>query len=326
MVNCPPDFGHQPEVINGCSDLLVEVFGDAGRHARSAVGMGSLPRGMAVEIELVVEVVRLPNGRRRTALRRRSPRTPRRAAARRTSARSSPRGAATRRAGPARPWPGPTGRTPRPAAASAPAGPLGVVDQQQPEVRHRSLDDPHRAAAAEPAEVVAEPAGVGPQRGMGGGDPGPVGQRGDDRRDLQRGDGPRAAPHAQQLPEPAEGDQATPTRAPASPKNFEGERRTTTLPGTLSGRPSRSHRGGRWRRPGRARTRRRTRRRPAHPRGRRGPQPAARGGRGSDRRGCGGSRGGPPDRRASCSAISSMGWWTPGGPTPAPGNACWYSV
>ena len=56
MVNCPPDFGHQPEVINGCSDLLVEVFGDAGRHARSAVGMNSLPRGMAVEIELVVEV------------------------------------------------------------------------------------------------------------------------------------------------------------------------------------------------------------------------------------------------------------------------------
>ena len=56
MVNCPPDFGHHPEVINGCSDLLVEVFGDAGRHARSAVGMGSLPRGMAVEIELVVEV------------------------------------------------------------------------------------------------------------------------------------------------------------------------------------------------------------------------------------------------------------------------------
>jgi enamine deaminase RidA (YjgF/YER057c/UK114 family) len=56
MVNCPPDFGHQPEVINGCSDLLVEIFGDAGRHARSAVGMGSLPRGMAVEIELIVEV------------------------------------------------------------------------------------------------------------------------------------------------------------------------------------------------------------------------------------------------------------------------------
>ena len=49
MVNCPPDFGHHPEVINGCSDLLVEVFGEAGRHARSAVGMGSLPRGMAVE-------------------------------------------------------------------------------------------------------------------------------------------------------------------------------------------------------------------------------------------------------------------------------------
>ena len=56
MVNCTPDFGKQPLVINGCSDLLVEVFGDAGRHARSAVGMGSLPMGMAVEVELVAEV------------------------------------------------------------------------------------------------------------------------------------------------------------------------------------------------------------------------------------------------------------------------------
>jgi enamine deaminase RidA (YjgF/YER057c/UK114 family) len=56
MVNATPDFGQHPQVINGCSDLLVEVFGDAGRHARSAVGMGSLPMGMAVEIELVAEV------------------------------------------------------------------------------------------------------------------------------------------------------------------------------------------------------------------------------------------------------------------------------
>ena len=56
MVNCLPEFGQHPAVINGCSDLLVEVFGDAGRHARSAVGMGSLPLGMAVEIELVAEV------------------------------------------------------------------------------------------------------------------------------------------------------------------------------------------------------------------------------------------------------------------------------
>ncbi|MFN0092027.1 MAG: RidA family protein [Acidimicrobiales bacterium] len=56
MVNCPPSFTQHPAVINGCSDLLVEVFGDAGRHARSAVGMGSLPMDMAVEIELVVEL------------------------------------------------------------------------------------------------------------------------------------------------------------------------------------------------------------------------------------------------------------------------------
>ncbi|HTR88430.1 MAG TPA: RidA family protein [Reyranella sp.] len=56
MVNATPDFGHQPEVINGCSDLMVEVFGERGKHARSAVGMGSLPRGIPVEIEVIVEV------------------------------------------------------------------------------------------------------------------------------------------------------------------------------------------------------------------------------------------------------------------------------
>ncbi len=56
MVNSAPDFGHQPEVINGASDLLTELYGERGRHARSAVGMGSLPRGIAVEIEMVVEV------------------------------------------------------------------------------------------------------------------------------------------------------------------------------------------------------------------------------------------------------------------------------
>lgn len=54
MVRAVPDFGEQPEVINGCTDLFVEVLGDAGRPARSAVGMGSLPRGIAVEIEAVV--------------------------------------------------------------------------------------------------------------------------------------------------------------------------------------------------------------------------------------------------------------------------------
>jgi enamine deaminase RidA (YjgF/YER057c/UK114 family) len=56
MVNAIAEFGNQPEVINGCSDLFVEVFGDRGRHARSAVGMGSLPRGIPVEIEVIVEV------------------------------------------------------------------------------------------------------------------------------------------------------------------------------------------------------------------------------------------------------------------------------
>ena len=56
MVNAVPEFGNQPEVINGCSDLFVEVFGDRGRHARSAVGMGSLPRGIPVEVEVIVEI------------------------------------------------------------------------------------------------------------------------------------------------------------------------------------------------------------------------------------------------------------------------------
>lgn len=56
MVNCPSDFGDHPLVANGCSDLLVEVFGDKGRHARSAVGMGSLPHDMPVEIEVILEV------------------------------------------------------------------------------------------------------------------------------------------------------------------------------------------------------------------------------------------------------------------------------
>jgi enamine deaminase RidA (YjgF/YER057c/UK114 family) len=56
MVNAVPEFGDQPAVINGCSDLFVEVFGEAGRHARSAVGMGSLPNQITVEIECIVEV------------------------------------------------------------------------------------------------------------------------------------------------------------------------------------------------------------------------------------------------------------------------------
>lgn len=56
MVNAAPDFGDQPAVINGCSDLFVEVFGENDRHARSAVGMGSLPGRITVEIEAVVEV------------------------------------------------------------------------------------------------------------------------------------------------------------------------------------------------------------------------------------------------------------------------------
>jgi enamine deaminase RidA (YjgF/YER057c/UK114 family) len=56
MVNCDPAFTDHPQVVNGASDLLVEVFGERGRHARSAVGMNALPVGIAVEIEMIAEV------------------------------------------------------------------------------------------------------------------------------------------------------------------------------------------------------------------------------------------------------------------------------
>ena len=56
MVNGVPEFADQPKVINGCTDLFVEVFGDNGRPARSAVGMGSLPSNISVEIEAIVSI------------------------------------------------------------------------------------------------------------------------------------------------------------------------------------------------------------------------------------------------------------------------------
>jgi len=56
FVNAVPSFTEQPQVVNGASDLMVEVFGDAGRHARAAVGVGSLPGGAAVEVDAVFEV------------------------------------------------------------------------------------------------------------------------------------------------------------------------------------------------------------------------------------------------------------------------------
>ncbi len=56
MVNCGPTFVNQPEVINGFSDLMVEVFGERGKHARAAVGMGSLPRNLACEIDMIVQI------------------------------------------------------------------------------------------------------------------------------------------------------------------------------------------------------------------------------------------------------------------------------
>ena len=57
FVNCAEDFHNQPQVINGASDLLVELYGERGRHARSAVGMYQLPFNIAVEIEMIVEVM-----------------------------------------------------------------------------------------------------------------------------------------------------------------------------------------------------------------------------------------------------------------------------
>lgn len=56
FVNSTPGFTDQPEVVNGCSDLMVEVFGDKGRHARAAVSAAALPRGVAVEVEAVFEI------------------------------------------------------------------------------------------------------------------------------------------------------------------------------------------------------------------------------------------------------------------------------
>ena len=67
MVNAVPEFGNQPEVINGCSDLFVEVFGERGRHARSAVGLGSLPRGIPVEVEVIVEIEDAPKAKAKSA-------------------------------------------------------------------------------------------------------------------------------------------------------------------------------------------------------------------------------------------------------------------
>ena len=60
MVNSDPDFDQQPQVINGASDLLVEIFGERGRHARSAVGLAALPMRISVEIEMVVEIEQDP--------------------------------------------------------------------------------------------------------------------------------------------------------------------------------------------------------------------------------------------------------------------------
>ena len=57
MVNALPDFGQQPQVIDACSELLFAVLGEKGRHARSAVGMGSLPSGVPVEIEAVIRIL-----------------------------------------------------------------------------------------------------------------------------------------------------------------------------------------------------------------------------------------------------------------------------
>ena len=65
MVNCNADFTDHPKVINGFSDLMVEIFGDKGKHARSSVGMSSLPNNMAVEIEMIVEIENVSKKKKR---------------------------------------------------------------------------------------------------------------------------------------------------------------------------------------------------------------------------------------------------------------------
>jgi enamine deaminase RidA (YjgF/YER057c/UK114 family) len=70
MVNSADGFGDQPKVINGFSDLMVEVFGEAGRHARSAVGMAGLPNDIPVEIEMILEVAAGAGGARQSRGRR----------------------------------------------------------------------------------------------------------------------------------------------------------------------------------------------------------------------------------------------------------------
>ena len=61
LVNCAPGFSGMPGVVNGFSDLVLELWGDAGRHARSAIGVAELPFDIPVEVEAIVEVVRLTN-------------------------------------------------------------------------------------------------------------------------------------------------------------------------------------------------------------------------------------------------------------------------
>lgn len=56
FINAAPDYTQQPEVANGASDLIAAVFGEAGKHARAAVGVGSLPRGVAVEVDAIFEI------------------------------------------------------------------------------------------------------------------------------------------------------------------------------------------------------------------------------------------------------------------------------
>jgi enamine deaminase RidA (YjgF/YER057c/UK114 family) len=56
FVNCTPEFTEMPQVVNGASNLMVEIFGDAGKHARAAVGVASLPLGVAVEVEAMFEL------------------------------------------------------------------------------------------------------------------------------------------------------------------------------------------------------------------------------------------------------------------------------
>ena len=162
MVQCADDFADHPKVINGFSDLMVEVFGDAGRHARSAVGMGSLPFGIAVEVEMILEVSGA-TGRAGSAPRRASTaRDPKPAASldrRSARARRVPTRAARPRRAPPAAGPARRHRARRPRATSTSRRARGrAALRRRTRSRARTAGSSTGAASAEPCRSAGRPA------------------------------------------------------------------------------------------------------------------------------------------------------------------------